>query len=86
MARGDGANGMTITPENMRDAKWRLGNLYRIINRSGQDEVFHPNAVQQDILQRMWYRNLVFKTRKRGTSSLLGIMGLDFNSVGVADL
>ena len=73
----EGRRGMTITAGQLKDMRWRLSNLYHVINRSGHDELFPPNEIQSDILNRMWYRNIVLKSRKRGTSTLIALLALD---------
>lgn len=68
---------MTLSAVNLRDPTWRLSNLYHIIGRSALDEVFVPNDIQANILKTMWFRNIVLKSRKRGTSTLIALMALD---------
>lgn len=73
----------------LSDPMWRVtsGALYRIMIKSdagdGQVVPFIPNAAQMDLLQDLWYRNIILKARQRGFTTLIAIMWLDhalFNS------
>lgn len=66
-----------ITPEQFKNAAWRLSNLYHVINADGRDVLFQPNEVQRPVLRDMWFRNVILKSRKRGLSTLIGVLALD---------
>jgi hypothetical protein len=72
------------------DAMWRItsGKFYKImIKGDGENEVFSipffPNPQQINLLQNLWYRNLILKARQFGFTTLIAIIWLDhalFNS------
>lgn len=49
--------------------KWRLNNLYRIINKDGLSVKFKMNPVQEDVLDSIHSRNLILKARQLGMST-----------------
>lgn len=59
----------------------RLETLYWIITKGDRDDdlVVHfvPNAVQRQLVERLWHRNLVLKARQRGITTLIAILWLD---------
>lgn len=59
------------------DPKWRLSNLYTIYNKKKQPVIFRPNAIQQYLLDNMWYRNIILKARQGGVSTFVQIFMLD---------
>jgi len=61
----------------MRNAQWRLRNLYWISDKDGKKIKFRPNAVQQRFIDNLWYRNIVLKARQRGYSTVIQLMMLD---------
>ena len=72
-----------ISPEQLGDPKWRLSNLYFIIDKNGQRVKFKPNPQQQDFIDRMHTRNLILKARQLGFTTLCCLLYLDdclFNS------
>lgn len=66
-----------LTIANLNNVKWRMKNLYRIIDDSGKDILFVPRPVQLMVFERMWYRNVVLKSRKHGVTTLIDLMALD---------
>lgn len=65
------------------DWKWRLSNIYSIIDARGKKVRFCPNAEQLDFIENIWYLNLILKARRLGFTTLVGLIGLDlavFNS------
>ena len=60
----------------INDKKWRLNNLYRIIDKDGNSIKFKLNPVQENVLDNMHYRNLILKARQLGMSTfaVLSIM------------
>jgi hypothetical protein len=70
-----------LTPDEMRaalrDAGWRLSNLYKITNKSGKVVTFKPWPEQQRFLTAIHYRNLIPKARQRGFSTVIQLMMLD---------
>lgn len=59
------------------DWKWRLANLYWIVDESGKQILFAPNAEQLDLLSNLHSNNLILKARQLGFTTLLDIIGLD---------
>jgi len=60
-----------------RDPHWRIRNLYRVIDKDGQDVLFVPWEEQEKFLREIWYRNLILKARQRGFSTLIQLLMLD---------
>lgn len=59
------------------DQKWRLNNLYRIIDRNANSIPFRLNKVQEDVLDNIHNRNLILKARQLGMSTFAVLMLLD---------
>ncbi len=57
--------------------KWRLNNLYRIIDRNSNSIPFRLNHVQEDVLDNIHNRNLILKARQLGMSTFAVIYLLD---------
>ena len=67
----------------LNDPLWRLNNLYRIIDKSGNKSLFKLNWAQEHLYQDMWYCNLILKARQLGISTFISLLFLDrclFNS------
>jgi hypothetical protein len=54
---------------NINCKKWRLNNLYRIIDRNSNSIPFKLNSVQSDVLYNLHNRNLILKARQLGMST-----------------
>jgi hypothetical protein len=70
--------GERLTPEDLRrleecmlDEKWRLNNLYTIINKEGQKQIFQMNWAQERLYDTMWYSNVILKARQLGISTFV---------------
>lgn len=61
----------------LSDPRWRLSNLYTIVNARKEVVIFRPNLAQTTLLDNMWYRNAVLKARKMGFSTQIQLLGLD---------
>jgi len=59
------------------DWKWRLANLYWIVDEDGKRIKFAPNPEQLDLLSNLHSNNLVLKARQLGFTTLIDIVGLD---------
>lgn len=59
------------------DWRWRLANLYYIVDESGKQIKFQPNAEQLDLLNNLHSNNIVLKARQLGFTTLIDILGLD---------
>jgi hypothetical protein len=63
--------------EKLKDANWRIRNLYKIKNKQKKIVPFRPNAAQEELLQNLHYRNIIPKARQRGFSTLIQLLALD---------
>lgn len=59
------------------DTKFRLNNLYHIIDRDGGDLAFRLNEVQENVLDNLHSRNIVLKARQLGMSTFAVLYLLD---------
>lgn len=60
------------------DRNWRLDNLYSIYDEAGGQMVkFHLRPVQRDFLEKMWYFNVILKSRQHGFTTLIDLWLLD---------
>ncbi len=59
------------------DARWRLNNLYRIIDRDANSIKFKLNSVQLNVLENLHNRNLILKARQLGMSTFAVLYLLD---------
>ena len=57
--------------------KWRLNNLYRIIDRNGNSIKFQMNPVQEYVLDNIHNRNLILKARQLGMSTFAVLLHMD---------
>lgn len=61
----------------IHDWRWRLNNLYWIIDKNGQRVRFNCNSAQQELLDNLHSANIILKARQRGFSTLIQLMQLD---------
>lgn len=61
----------------LEDRNWRLNNLYWIKDKDANVVRFNLNHVQEDLLDELWHRNLVLKSRQHGITTFACILGLD---------
>ncbi len=66
-----------IKPEQFLDPRWRICNLYTIIDKSGKAVPFKPWDEQLEFLESIHTRNLILKCRQRGFTTLMCIVQLD---------
>lgn len=69
--------------EHYGSQRWRLDNLYYIINEKGQEVRFEMNLVQKILYYGLWFFNVVLKARQHGITTFISILYLDiclFNS------
>lgn len=59
------------------DWRWRLANLYWIIDEQGKRVRFEPNAEQLDLLSNLHGNDLILKARQLGFTTLIDLLGLD---------
>lgn len=68
---------VTINPDQFLDPRWRISNLYRIIDKKGRAVAFRPWEEQYEFLENIHLRNLILKCRQRGFTTLMCIVQLD---------
>lgn len=61
----------------LNDPRWRLTNLYRIVDAHKRVIIFRPNEAQKYLLDHMHFRNTVLKSRKLGFSTVIQLLMLD---------
>ena len=69
--------------EYLSNPKWRLNNLYQIVNKQGCKTGFKLSWAQEELYSNMWYCNLILKARQLGISTFVCLLFLDrclFNS------
>jgi hypothetical protein len=63
--------------ERLNSRWWRLNNLYKIVDKWGQDRTFTPNAVQLRLDDNLHNLNLVLKSRQHGITTWGCLRALD---------
>ena len=61
----------------LKDPRWRLANLYWVVNKSGQRVLFEPNKAQQAFLAGATNSDIILKARQLGYSTLACLIALD---------
>lgn len=61
----------------IHNQKWRLNNLYRIIDKDSNDIKFRLNPIQENVLNNLHNRNLILKARQLGMSTFAVLYMLD---------
>lgn len=59
------------------DPSWRLSSLYHIVGKGGTKIRFTPNWAQSQLLEDIWYCNIILKARQIGISTLICLLFLD---------
>ena len=59
------------------DQRWRLNNLYKIVDKEGQEITFEMNAAQEHFYANKHYYNVILKARQLGFSTFILIYILD---------
>ena len=54
----------------LHDKRYRMNNLYHIVDRDGNDIKFKMNPVQEDVFDNLHSRNLILKARQLGARPL----------------
>lgn len=67
----------TLSEAQFRDPRWRLCNLYTIVDKDGKAVRFTPNWAQQQFLDGVHSRNLILKARQLGFTTLCCLVYLD---------
>lgn len=61
----------------LSSTRWRLENLYRVIDENGHEVPFVLRDAQAHFLDNLHYFNLILKARQLGFTTLIDIFGLD---------
>ena len=67
----------------MRNRRWRLNHLYRVIDKNGRNVPFRLNWAQSELLDGLHNMNCILKARQLGFSTFISLYALDtalFNS------
>jgi hypothetical protein len=68
---------ISLDPTQWEDRRWRLSNLYYIVTEDGSRIKFTPNDAQIELLDNLWFLNIVLKSRQRGFSTFIDLLGID---------
>ena len=74
---------LTKNPDLRLNKLWRMNNLYWIINKDGQKEVFKMNKAQLDFFEKClvcadpYHRHIILKSRQIGFTTFINIFILD---------
>lgn len=82
MSRDEAKAYITIR-KNLSSKRWRMDNLYRIVDAHGHDVKFSMNYAQKILYLGLWYCNLILKSRQHGITTFVCLLYLDtclFNS------
>lgn len=69
--------------EKLADRRWRLNNLYKITDKSGNEVTFKMNWAQEHLYNNLHYYDIILKARQLGFTTFIMIYFLDaclFNS------
>ncbi len=69
--------GFREAAEQFSDPRWRLSNLYSIVDKSGKAIPFRPNWGQLALLDNLHYLNAILKARQIGFSTMIQLIMLD---------
>jgi len=61
----------------LSDREWRLSHLYKIQDKDGNKVTFTPNRAQRRFYKKIWYYNIILKSRQLGFSTFILIYILD---------
>jgi hypothetical protein len=68
---------MTEASSQFLDPRWRLSNLYTIIDKAGRQVPFRPNDAQLAFLEELHSANIILKARQLGFTTLCCLIYLD---------
>lgn len=63
--------------ENLKNVRWRLDNLYWIVDKHGKKIKFKMNWAQQEVFNNLWYFSIILKARQLGMTTFFTILYLD---------
>ena len=64
------------------DPKWRMDNLYSVVDEQGAEVEFHLRPAQKRFLDDLHYRNVILKARQLGFTTLIDLVALDMTIFG----
>ena len=62
---------------NIANKKWRINNLYTVVDQDGKEYPFEMNEVQKLLFKNMNNRNVILKSRQVGITTFVALMFLD---------
>lgn len=71
------------TVNNFSSQRWRMNNLYKIVDAHAQEIQFKMNYAQKLLYLDLWYRSVILKSRQHGITTFFCLLFLDiclFNS------
>ena len=73
------ADGSTIASDlgQYGEPRWRLSNLYTVLNKDGQPVPFRPNSAQLQFYDELHSRNIILKARQLGFTTFCCLIYLD---------
>lgn len=71
------SDALQLAAERLKDPRWRLDNLYWIIDKEGNKTRFKMNWAQRDLFDGLWYCNIILKARQLGISTFVCLLYLD---------
>jgi len=66
-----------LVEKHLSDQRWRLNNLYTIIDKEGKNRIFKFNWAQEELYDNLWYSNIILKARQLGISTFVCLFFLD---------
>lgn len=57
--------------------RWRLENLYKIMDKEGHETLFKLNWAQEKLFNDLWYTNVILKARQLGVTTFWALYFLD---------
>lgn len=63
--------------KHLDDSRWRLNNLYTIVDKEGKQRIFEFNWAQAELYENLWFRNVILKARQLGISTFVCLFFLD---------
>lgn len=76
-------NDIELAQKRINNPKWRINNLYFIVDKKGKKVKFNLNWAQDYLYDNVWYCNVILKARQLGISTFVCLLFLDrclFNS------
>jgi len=79
---------VTVDLSRLHDKRYRMDNLYYIIDRNGSNILFQMNDVQKDVFENLHNRNLILKARQLGMclDPNTKVLRSDFTWVKISDI